>query len=39
MTSIIFATLSNFNKLNMPRIQNPRTAHDARATNDIENNF
>ena len=34
MTSNIFAT-SNFNKLNMCGIRNPRTAHDARATNDL----
>ncbi len=35
MTSNIFATLSNLNKLNMCGIQNPRNAHDARATNNL----
>ena len=31
MTSNMFAILSNFNKLHMCGIQNPRTARDARA--------
>ena len=35
MTSYSLATLSNFNKLNMCGIQNPRTARDASATNDL----
>ena len=35
MTSNIFATLSNFNKLNMSGIRNPGTARDARATKDL----
>ena len=35
MTSNIFATLSNFNKLNMCGIRSPRTARDAHATNDL----
>ena len=34
-TSHIFATLSNFNKLNMCGIRNPRTAHNAHATDDL----
>ena len=33
MTSNIFATLFNFNKLHMFGIRNPRTARDTRATN------
>ena len=33
MTSNIFATLFNFNKLHMCGIRNPRTARDTRATN------
>ena len=34
-TSNIFATLSNFNKLNMCGIRNPTTARDAHATDDL----
>ena len=33
LTWNIFATLSNFKKLNMCEIRNPRTARDARASN------
>jgi len=34
-TSNIFATISNFNKLNMCGIRNPRTTCDAHATDDL----
>ena len=36
LTWNIFATLSNFKKLNMCEIRNPRTARDARASNQLK---